>query len=82
MTDPDTDPGKVSAENSESGPAAWHAIVASGFLAKALATDDGPNIYKAAIQFAALVRRGMTAQECRRATVELILEADEPTAIM
>ena len=60
----------------EGGSAAWREVIASGFLARALATDDGPEVYKAAIKFAALVRRGMTTEECRRASVELILETD------
>ncbi len=60
-------------------PAPWCEASARGFLAEALTSGDGPEVYKAAIKFAAQVRRTMTAEECKRASVELILEADADT---
>ena len=50
----------------------------SGFLDKALQTGEAMEVYKAAIKFAAMVRRSMSELDCRRASVELILEADAP----
>ena len=64
-------------DHRNNGQATWRRIVEHGFFADAIRTGSAPEIYKAAIQFAALVRRRMSASECRRASVELILEADE-----
>ena len=54
----------------------WEEVLQRGFLAEAAEDGDAPELYKAAIKFAALVRRSMSWSECRRASVELILEAE------
>ena len=54
----------------------WQEAASSGFLAQAVDSGELSEVYKAAIKFAAYVRGGMSQAECRRASVELILEAD------
>jgi hypothetical protein len=66
-------------DSSKTGVAAvWRAAASCGFLDKALQTGEAMEVYKAAIKFAAMVRRSMSELDCRRASVELILEADTP----
>lgn len=54
----------------------WAGMISKGFFAEALETGKAGEIYKAAIRFAAIVRRSMSDVECRRVSVELILEAE------
>lgn len=44
----------------------------------AVKTGDRCTAYKATIKLAAAIRGGMTMAECRRATVELVLDTETP----
>ena len=80
--DPDVDLGREEGAAPGGGPASpprasrWAAMISEGFFARALDTGEPGEIYKASIRFAALVRRNMSETECRRVSVELILEAE------